>query len=662
MNRCWVVLGRVLSLGLLSAAAVSSPAFAFGHTDAVPDWMRAAAAQTVPHYSSETDAVVLLNEVVYTVAADGRAVERHREVIKILRPQGRDDAVVFVPFDKDNKITSLHVWSIGPDGHEFSMKDNEVMEVGFPGQGNFYEDLHAKLAKAPGRDPGGIVGYEYQQNTRPYLTETTWDFEGKLPRLNQSFTLELPPGYTFGTVWAHHPKVAPVDLEHARWRWELKDTAGVDLDNVPLRPAEDALTGRMTVHYAGAGIPFTTEGTWKSIGQWYRTLEADRLNPSPDIAAKAKELAAGKTDFYDQTEAIAEFVQNQVRYFVIEMGIGGYQPHPAADIFRNRYGDCKDKAALLSSMLSTVGTHAALMMVDSERGAIDPDAPSIFGNHMITAIEIPDGYQSPKLRSVVTAKNGHRYLIFDPTWDKTAFGQLEHNLQGSYGLLLEGDASQIVALPLLPPENNRIHRAASFDLTPDGSLQGTVTETRFGDVSEHRRDLYISGDAHTQTEFLDHSLEQDFTSFHVSGFKVADAAALNKDLTTSYTLSADRFGKPMGSLLMVRPRVLGSDGPRPDRRPRHIPIDLRETMVAKDEYDIHLPPGYAVDELPEPVKLDLGFAAYESATEVHDNVLHYRRTYTVRQVSLPPERYADVQKLAGVIEADEQSSAILKKQ
>lgn len=661
MNRRLALLGRGL-LGLLSASILSPTALAFGHSDAVPDWMRAAAAQPLPKYAPDTNAVVLLSDIVYTVAPDGRAVERHREVIKILRPQGRDEGVVSVPFDKDFKITSLHVWSIGPDGHEFAMKDSDILEVGVPGQGNLYDDIRFKVARAPGRDPGGIVGYEYQQNCRPYLTETTWEFEGSLPRLNQSFTLELPPGYTFGTVWAHHPSVQAADLERSRWRWEMKDTAAIDLQDVPLVPAEEALAGRMTVHYAGPGIPFTTEGTWKSIGQWYRTLAADRLTPSPDITAKAKELAAGKNDFYDQTEAIAEFVQSQVRYFVIEMGIGGFQPHPVADIFHNRYGDCKDKAALLTSMLSAVGTHAAMLMVHTERGVIDPNAPSIFGNHMISAIEIPDGYQSPRLRSAVTTKNGHRYLIFDPTWDKTAFGQLEHNLQGSYGLLLEGDLSQIIALPVLAPENNRIHRVAHFELTPEGSLKGTVTETRFGDVSEHRRALYTLGDAHQQTEFLDHSLEQDFTTFQVNGFKVQDAAALNKDLTTSYTISADRFAKPMGSLLMVRPRVLGADGPRPDRKPRHVPIDLRETMVARDDYDIHLPPGYAVDELPEPVKLDLGFASYESATEVRDNVLHYRRTYTVREVTLPPDRYADVQKLANVIAADEQSSAVLKKQ
>ena len=96
-------------------------------------------------------------------------------------------------------------------------------------------------------------------------------------------------------------------------------------------------------------------------------------------------------------------------------------------------------------MLSAVGVHAALMMVDSERGVVDPDAPSFVGNHMITAIEVPKGYSSPRLHSVVTADTGRHYLIFDPTWEKTPFGQLEHGLQGSYGILMEGADTQVIA-------------------------------------------------------------------------------------------------------------------------------------------------------------------------------------------------------------------------
>lgn len=441
----------------------------------------------------------------------------------------------------------------------------------------------------------------------------------------------------------------------------MKDVPAIDLNHVLYRPSELSLAGRMTVHYFGAGIPAASDGTWQSIGEWYQGLAKDRLVATPEIVAKTNELVAGKTDFYDKTEAIGEFVQKQVRYFAIEMGVGSYQPHFAGDIFHNRYGDCKDKATLISAMLSSVGIHSALMMVDTDRGVVDPNAPSIVGNHMIAAIAIPRGYASPKLRSVVTTKDGQQYLIFDPTWDKTPFGQLEHGLQGGYGLLLEGAQSQIIALPVLAPEFNTVQRTASFQLQPDGSLKGTVTEKRYGDISESRRRIYTMEDAKQQSDFLDNVLNQDFTTFRVSGFEVENAGALNKDLTTSYSLSADRFAKVMGTLLLVRPRVMGSESLEADQKIRHVPINLSQTLRATDDFSIALPPGYTVDETPDPVKLDLGFASYESSTQVKDNVLHYTRTYIVRQVTLPADRYSDLQKLASVIAADEQSRTVLKK-
>ena len=87
---------------------------------------------------------------------------------------------------------------------------------------------------------------------------------------------------------------------------------------------------------------------------------------------------------------------------------------------------------------------------------------------------------------------------------------------------------------------------------------------------------------------LDRVLEQDFTTFKVSDVKVENADSLNKDLTTTYALDAERFGKTMGPLLMVRPRVLGSEHLTTDHKPRTVPIDLRETLQAKDDYDIEL--------------------------------------------------------------------------
>jgi hypothetical protein len=644
---------------LLVSFSVCAPAFA--SRDSVPDWVRVAIAQPQGKFPAETSAVVLLDNTTLSVGSDGKSVEKHRRVVKILRPNGREQGLVGVPFDKDTKILSFHVWSVGPDGHEYQMKDDEIMEIGYPGQGNYYEDMRMKLAKPAGRDPGGVVAYEYEQRNAPYEHESTWFFQDDIPHMQQSYTLELPAGYAYQTVWAHHELVKPADLEGGRYRWDLSTTPAIDLDRVPMAPSMKGLMGRMTIHYAPKGQTSSPIGTWQEVGDFYDQLARDRMVSNPEIAAKTAELVAGKADFYDKIESVGEFVQKQIRYFVIEKGIGGRQPHPAADIFHNRYGDCKDKATLLSAMLSSVNVHSILVLVDSDRGFVDPLAPSVLGNHAIAAIEIPKGYESPKLRSVVLAKSGRRYLIVDPTSEKTPFGQLESALQGGYGVLVEGKESEIVELPVLSPTLNTVNRSAKFELQPDGSLKGNIVEKRFGDLSSYRRYLYTMGDAKEQKKELDRILSLDFGSFNVTDFKVENAEVLNKDLTTSFNLSADRFGRTMGGLLMIRPRVLGSEGMTLDKKVRSIPIDLRQTMVAKDDFTIEIPAGYMVDELPDPVKLDVGFASYESSSQLTGSSLHYMRTYTVRQVSLPAERYADVQRLAAAIDTDEQNHAVFKK-
>jgi hypothetical protein len=651
-------IGAVLGVSAVPAHGAGS---LFG-TAPVPDWVKTAAQQKLPVFPGNPKAVVLLDETTYTVGADGRATEHVRHVVKILRPQGRDYGYPAVWYDKDSKVLSMHVWSIDAAGHEYTLKDSDIGDVGAPGEGGqLYSDDRAKVADPPGRDPGGVVAYEYEKRERPYLAETNWWFEDELPRMNQSFTLVLPENYTYTTTWAHHAKVDGADLENHRYRWEMDNEPAIDLDQVPMSPGEGSLSARLTVHYAGPGLAEPQDGTWQGVGEWYAGLERDRLGSAPDIAAKAAELTAGKTDFYDKAEAIGDFVQQKIRYFVIEMGVGGYQPHAAEDIFRGRYGDCKDKATLLSAMLSSVGIHSALLMVDTERGVIDPEDPSIVGNHMIGAIEIPKGYESPKLHSVVTAKNGKRFLIFDPTWDLTPFGQLEDNLQGSFGILMEGNESQIIELPLMDPKLNTIRRKASFQLSADGTLKGSVTDQRFGDLAEQRRYVFASEDGKKQQEYMDRIIGRDFTGASLTGLKVDNVDALNKDLTTTFDLQASHFASLTGPLLMVRPRVLGSYGLDVDHKTRHVAIDLEETMQGTDEYDIELPEGYVVDELPDPVKADFGFASYVSSSEVHGRTLHYSRTYTVKQVTVPAAKYAEVQRLAAVIAADEDSRAILKK-
>lgn len=645
-------------------AGAALPAFA---KDQVPDWVRQAAAQPTPAYPARTDAVVLLDEHTYTVQPDGRSIDHVRRVVKVLRPQGRKYAHMQAWFSNADKLRSMHIWSIGADGHEYAPKDGELIESSNWGGFALYSDDRARGGMPPAIDAGAISAMEYEREERPYHNDIIWFPEEPIPVLKETLTVELPPGFSSTSAWKGKPVSAPVDLEKGRTLWQADNLKPLRFENVRLAPSEESQAARLDVFYYG---PTATQypsihGTWKDVGVWYEAVARDRNKPDAAITAKAKELVAGKTDFRDRVEAIANFVQSDIRYVAIEIGIGGNQPHPASDIFKARYGDCKDKATLLSAMLEAVGIRSTWVMVDTERNVIADDAPSIVGNHMIAAIELPADYKPRDLYSVITAKSGKRFLIFDPTWEKTPFGDVESNLQGSTALLVDGADSQAIRIPVLPPERNRIDRVEQYKLADSGALTGNLQESRRGDIAADYRRHFAEVDQSRAAKYVERFAAEDLTSFELANIHVTNDADLSKPFTIRYDVEAPNYAQSAGPLLMVRPRVLGNESFGLDRaelgRKRTLPIDMGSTREVHDRTEIELPAGYTVDELPEPLHYNSDFATYTSNVTANGNKLQYDRTLVVRQISLPADQYPEVEELSRIINTDEQRTAVLKK-
>ena len=343
-------------------------------------------------------------------------------------------------------------------------------------------------------------------------------------------------------------------------------------------------------------------------------------------------------------------------------GIGGLQANHAADIYRNRYGDCKDKTTLLISMLQVAGIHAFYMPVDDRRDIVDPDAPSLEGNHMITAIEIPADVQDPRLKAIVKAKDGKRYLIFDPTNQRTPVGNLPSYEQGSYGILATGPASQIIALPVLDPEASTKDSKGAFTLTADGTLTGSVDTSQSGSAGANIRYLIKDTDEKERREYWERVVAETLPGVTLDSFEFVEPSALDKPIELHYKVTARQYSHQAGPLALVRPRIVGSLALPFDDKPRIYPIDLNATGRWRDSFDIAIPPGYVVDETPDPVSLDLDFASYHSSVSAKGNLLHYEREYVVRQVELPAARAADFHHLESVILSDEKNAAVLKKQ
>jgi hypothetical protein len=445
------------------------------------------------------------------------------------------------------------------------------------------------------------------------------------------------------------------------WRWELRNVPALTLRDVPSAPDWVALAARMSVQWGDAAVD-GTDNQWRAIGQWFTTLEAGRVEPSPEISAKTQSLIAGAPDFYTRLSRITGFIQKDVRYFIVMRGIGSLQANHAADIFRNRYGDCKDKATLLISMLQAAGIQAFYVPVDHRRGFVDPDDPSLIGDHMITAIEIPPDVDDPRLKAVVKARDGKRYLIFDPTDERTPVGNLASNLQGGFGTLAAGPASQIIALPVLGPDANGTERKGDFSLSSDGTLSGSVNALHSGPLGADLRTGLKYSDEKEQREALEKAVAYDIPGAVVNSVQFVQPPELDKPVEIHYQLTAAKYAHQAGPLLLVRPRVIGSHALVLDDKPRKFPIDLGATGRWYDSFDIALPEGLIVDETPDPVVLDVDFASYRSTITAKANQLHYEREYIVRQVQIPADKAPIFRKLQTAILADEKGTAVLKKQ
>jgi hypothetical protein len=652
---------RLLATALLLCACTPGHAGMFGKNQPVPQWGMDAYKTHTPDYAKDAAAVVLYDEYVETVDNNGRAVERERVATRILKPQGRGNGECGVAYDVDEKINYFRAWTIAADEKQYQAQDTDFIEAGETGVPVMLSTYKSRVAHPPAIDVGATVICESEEVMKSYFQEKLWVFQSRIPVVFQALEVDLPPGRAHTQSWHNFTAVPPVEVAPSHWRWELKDTPALILRDVPSRPNWVALAARMSVQWGDAAVD-GTDNQWRSIGEWFTALEANRPDPSPEITAQTQSLIAGAPDFYTRLSRITDFIQKNIRYFIVERGIGGHRANFATDIFRNKYGDCKDKTTLLISMLQVAGIHGFYLAVDDRRGFVDPETPSVFGNHMITAIEVPADVQDPRLMAIVKGKDGKRYLIFDPTNERTPVGNLPNYLQGSYGSLAAGASSQVIALPVLPPAANGTERTGTFTLDPSGTLTGSVDTSHSGPEGADLRMFLKYSDEKDRREYWETSIARDVPGVVLNSFQFVQPTALDKPLEFHYKLTAGQYAHTAGPLLLVRPRVVGSDVLPFDDKPRTVPIDLNATGRWHDSFDITLPAGYVVDETPDPIDVDVDFATYHSTVTAKDNKLHYERDYVVRQVQIPADKAVAFRKLESAILSDEKGTAVLKRQ
>src|SRR5215813_8567956 len=631
--------------------------------DEPPAWLKQAAATIAPTYGKEVHAVVLQDESRKTVEEDGRVRTVDYFAVRILSREGRKEAVAHAGYSTDyEKVKEMRAWLIRPNGEVKSYGKKEVMDIALA-ENDVYNEARLKvIAAGDDADAGCVFGYEIATEEKSVFSQFVWYFQHDIPVLLSRLTVATPQGWRAEGVTFNHDKVEPV-VSGAGYTWELRNLPWIERE--PSGPKLTDLAPRLAVNLypaSGKATPMRSFASWKDVSRFNSELSETQAASNEAMTAKARELTAGAKTELERIQAIVRYAQS-VNYVSIQFGFvrgGGYRPHAAVDVFNKNYGDCKDKANLMRAMLKIIGVESYLVSIYSG----DPTfvrqewpSPQQF-NHCIIAVKVGDETQSP---TIVKHQSLGRLLIFDQTDDDTPIGDLPSHEQGSFALIVAGDAGELMKMPVTPPEANRLERTVEAELGVDGTLVAKVSERSFGQAAVGERRLFKRAERPQYVKYIERWVTQTAPSANVLKSEPNDDARAGK-FALDVEFKSPNYAQLMrGKLMVFKPAIVSR------RSSVFLTEAKRKNPVVLDSeaYDetvrIKLPEGFDVDEMPDALEVNQPFGNYAAKCEVKDGHLIFRRSLALKAGTIPVEQYASVRGFFERIRAVEQSPVVLVK-
>jgi hypothetical protein len=655
---------RLISPATFAAALALAALSAGLHAERLPDWAEAATRLQIPAYPDSVTSVLLLDDAEREISERGRIRTRYRGVLKVLHQQSGGSARASVSYHRgEDKVRSFVGWLKQPDGSVIRYRERDVIDMETSSDGVLYSDSRRQtLSVVNDAKIGSFFAWEYTLDERTLFAEDIWGLRSGRPILLSRLKLTLPTGWE-----ALATSLNGAEFTETRgdrwWHWEARNIPPI-LDQ-PWSPPKGYLSTGIGILLRPAPESrndYILFDSWNAVARYEARVSDGPAQPTPAIRAKAAELTAGASSSWEKIERLARFAQG-LQYVAVSMNLGrggGFTPNPADTILQCGYGDCKDKVAILRSLLDSIGVESYVMIVFAGGAReVDPDWPSPAQfNHAIIALRPPEGITVP---TTIDHPTLGRLVIFDPTSENTVLGDLPEELQGTRGLIGADIETELVQLPILPPEANHYASEVKLVLSPRGSVETAIETVRTGQEAVWRR-----GANRNLTPTQLRELAVKILQEEVPGAEL-DEETVNDELATGTIRTQLRFRHATYArnmrdrLLIFKPLIWG----RREWIPPESTIAERENpiLIYPQNFEqvttVQLPEGFVVDEYGENLELEEDFGHYSLTLEFNDTTLTVRRRHQTRRTLLPAADYERVRTYFGHIRTAENTPVVL---
>lgn len=505
-----------------------------------------------------------------------------------------------------------------------------------------YSDLREKHVAVKGLEPGDTLEYSVrwllEEPLAPGQFWISYQFIKSAVVLDEQLEISVPLGRE---VKVRSRTVQPTTREETALRiytWKTSNLESQSMGKQKEVQSYDALRGLLPP----PDVLISSFHTWDEVGRWYESLQREKIQPSPEIKAKAEDLTKGFSDDDAKLRAIYNYVSLRYRYVAISFGIGRYQPHAATEILGNQYGDCKDKHTLLAALLTAVGIRAY---------------PALINTQMIVDEDVPSPGQFDHVMSVVAKGNTLSWM--DTTPEVTAIGQLLYPLRGKPALVITPDKVAFQTTPANPPLVNQTTGTVTAKLDADGTLHVHVEAMDRGD-----NELYFRYAFRRWPESQWQELGQKIFYGGRLGGTVSNVRASPPEKTEEpfsmaydYTLKDFAEGDKHRFVIPISPANIPEI--KDEDLKRKTPFWLGYVGEWQYESRIELPKGWIATP-PAPIDLNENFAEFHGSSEVREGVLITKRRLLLKTNAVTSDQLGSYKAFQKRISDDHQTYIFLQ--
>ncbi|MCC6216375.1 MAG: DUF3857 domain-containing protein [Polyangiaceae bacterium] len=486
-----------------------------------------------------------------------------------------------------------------------------------------YTSTRVVYVQLPRLEPGDVVEIRYRVDDvtarneyADYFGEVVY-LQSSQPLLHAEYVLSLPKS-----------RQVQVDARVPGLRRETKEagsrrTYRFVAENVPAILPEPAMPPWAEV--LGA-VHVSTFADWKAMATWYWGLARDQLDLDDETRKLAREITQGANTDLEKVQAVYRWVITHTRYVALELGIHGFKPRRCVQTVARGWGDCKDKATVIVTLLKELGIPATLVIVRTQqRGDLSDRVASLAAfDHAIAYVPSLD-------------------LYLDGTAEHAGIRELPRMDFEAVGLQVNDGAGKLVRLPSHDPEADVVRRDVRASVGAGGSARLEMSvEVRGADAPDWRRRYHAEA---TRRERIVADLAAEHPGITLlpgaAGLSTGDLTDTERPVSLELRGTAPSFARKEGKALAmnVTPNVrLVPTYASLSERKQDVRILAFSTLA--DTYTIELPAGAKVVALPPAARGESPFGRYSVEVVESGRTVTVRSRVALTRTRVPPAEYA----------------------